>query len=150
MFKTLFPTLLLFLFTITMAFAGTITGNVHTPGSVPIAGATISVPGYSTTSDSSGNYSLSVPAGSYTVTCSASGYTTQTQPATVPTGIKAQVSFIWTLEPIGIKGNSDSDGVPGGFGGGLLFGFVFTLLWVDVKSTEVRMKRRKVQAVRTA
>jgi carboxypeptidase family protein/calcineurin-like phosphoesterase family protein len=64
--------------------SSTITGRVRTPRSASsscavISGATVSAGGKSTTTNSTGNYSLTVAPGAYNLTVSASGYATQTQ-----------------------------------------------------------------------
>ncbi|PKN73193.1 MAG: hypothetical protein CVU50_04130 [Candidatus Cloacimonetes bacterium HGW-Cloacimonetes-3] len=56
--------------------SGTVQGVVRKPNNQPLAGATISASGNTTTTNSSGLYSLSLPVGVYTVSCSAPGYQT--------------------------------------------------------------------------
>lgn len=64
-----------------------------------ISGATVSTGGYSTSTDSQGDYSLSVPEGTYTVTASADGYSSQTREnITVTAGATTTLDF--SLEPI--------------------------------------------------
>ena len=58
---------------------GTLAGTVTSASTGrPIAGATVSVDGFSMTTNSSGQYTTAVPAGSYTVTAADYGYATQT------------------------------------------------------------------------
>ncbi|MCG2827235.1 MAG: carboxypeptidase-like regulatory domain-containing protein, partial [Thermoplasmatales archaeon] len=69
----------------TGANTGNITGYVNdtTPGT-PLPGATVSVPGYSTTTDSSGRYNLTgIPIGTYAVTASKVGYNSGVNPGVV-------------------------------------------------------------------
>ncbi|WP_328535589.1 carboxypeptidase regulatory-like domain-containing protein [Streptomyces sp. NBC_00344] len=54
---------------------GTLTGTVNGAGHKPVAGATISVAGASTTTDAHGGFNLTLPAGNYTVDVTAYGYT---------------------------------------------------------------------------
>jgi hypothetical protein len=60
-----------------------------------ISGATISTGTVSTTSNSTGNYTLNVGAGSYTLTATASGHVSTKQTCTVTTGASATVN--WSL-----------------------------------------------------
>ena len=64
---------------------GALQGTVKTPASVPIAGATVTFRGHTTTTDASGNYSFSnVPAGTYpTANASFAGYASATFTAVV-------------------------------------------------------------------
>ncbi|MEA2633982.1 MAG: large repetitive protein [Chloroflexota bacterium] len=77
---------------------GTITGTVTDSGSTaPIAGATVSYGGGSTTTDGSGSYTLAnVAEGSYTVTASATGYAGQSRTVTVGPGATATQNFALT------------------------------------------------------
>ena len=60
---------------------GTVTGTVTSAATgKPLAGAQVSVGTDSTTTNSSGVYSISVPAGTYTVTATDFGYKSQTDP----------------------------------------------------------------------
>jgi Carboxypeptidase regulatory-like domain/Calcineurin-like phosphoesterase len=74
---------------------GTISGkvtNVSTSGAV--SGATVSVSGHSTTSDSSGNYTLSsLTPGTYTVSLSKSGWLPQSKTASVTAGATTSLNF---------------------------------------------------------
>jgi hypothetical protein len=77
---------------------GTIAGLVRGPNNAIIQGATITVGTATTTSNSTGAYSLQVPAGTHTVTCSATGYQTATQTGVVVvTGQTTNVNFNLTL-----------------------------------------------------
>jgi acid phosphatase len=74
---------------------GTITGQVtnHSTGAA-LSGATVSYSGGSTTSDSSGNYTLSnVPAGSVNVTAAMTGFTSQTVSVNVSSGATSRQNF---------------------------------------------------------
>ena len=58
---------------------GTITGAVTaTATGQPLSGATITVAGFTVTTNSSGQYTINIPDGSYTVTASSFGYANQT------------------------------------------------------------------------
>jgi len=83
-----------------MPATGTITGKVTDSSTGnPISGAAVSVNGYSTTTDSNGNYSFSVLEGTYTVTASASGYKSQTkEDISVIAGETVTVNF--SLHPV--------------------------------------------------
>src|SRR5438874_6847973 len=74
---------------------GTITGTVTDAGTAaPLAGATVSYSGGSTTTNASGQYTLtSVPEGSYTLTASASGYTSQSRSVSVGPGATQTQNF---------------------------------------------------------
>jgi acid phosphatase len=74
---------------------GTITGQVtnHSTGAA-LSGVTVSYSGGSTTSNSSGNYTLSnVPAGSVTVTAALTGFTSQTASVNVSSGATSKQNF---------------------------------------------------------
>jgi hypothetical protein len=77
---------------------GTITGRVSDGGTAaPIAGATVSYSGGSTTTDGSGAYTLaSVAEGSYSMTAGASGYASQSRMVTVGPGATATQNFALT------------------------------------------------------
>ncbi len=73
---------------------GTITGTVKDQSTgAAINGAQVIAGTASTTSNSSGVYTLSVAPGSYTVTASANGYSPSSQPATVTTNTTTTVNF---------------------------------------------------------
>ncbi|MFQ3550274.1 MAG: carboxypeptidase-like regulatory domain-containing protein, partial [Armatimonadota bacterium] len=73
---------------------GTITGYVRDANNNPISGATVSTTGYSTTTNSSGAYTLSnVNPGEYTVTASKSGYASQAKSALVANGASVTLNF---------------------------------------------------------
>ncbi len=73
---------------------GSIKGQVTNTSGQALAGATVAYGGASTTSDSSGNYTLSnVPAGTVQVTASLSGYQTATQNVTVTAGQATTANF---------------------------------------------------------
>ena len=74
---------------------GTITGHVtNSSTAAALAGATVSYSGGSTTTDSSGNYTLSnVPAGSVSVTASLTGFASQTSSVTVSSGATSTLNF---------------------------------------------------------
>ncbi|MBW6514598.1 MAG: carboxypeptidase regulatory-like domain-containing protein [Candidatus Syntrophosphaera sp.] len=57
---------------------GMIAGVVRRTNNAPIAGATVSVPGYSATTNSVGAYTLVLPIGAWDVTCAAAGFVDQT------------------------------------------------------------------------
>jgi acid phosphatase len=74
---------------------GTITGQVtnHSTGAA-LSGATVSYSGGSTTTNSSGNYTLSnVPAGSINVTATLTGFTSQTASVNVNSGATSTQNF---------------------------------------------------------
>src|SRR6266851_1311350 len=77
---------------------GTITGTVTDAGTAaPLAGATVSYSGGSTTTNSSGGYTLAnVTEGSYSVTASAIGYAAQSRTVTVGPGATATQNFALT------------------------------------------------------
>ncbi len=77
---------------------GAITGTVTDAGTAaPISGATVSYSGGSTTTNSSGVYTLAnVTEGSYSVTASATGYTNQSRTVTVGPGATATQNFALT------------------------------------------------------
>src|SRR5216683_2522627 len=77
---------------------GTITGTVTDAGTAaPISGATVSYSGGSTTTNSSGGYTLAnVAQGSYSVTASAIGYAAQSRTVTVGPGATATQNFALT------------------------------------------------------
>ena len=65
---------------------GTLTGAVRHGTGTPIAGATVSAAGSSSTlTNAAGQYSMPLPAGTYTVTASSPGYSSQTVPNIVIT-----------------------------------------------------------------
>lgn len=82
---------------------GTLSGKVTDAStSNPINEATVSANGYSTSTDSQGNYSFSVPKGTYTVTASASGYESQTKSDIVVTA-GATTTLDFSLDPITVS-----------------------------------------------
>ncbi|MCK4266887.1 MAG: carboxypeptidase regulatory-like domain-containing protein, partial [Thermoplasmata archaeon] len=63
---------------------GSIEGSVVDENGDPVIGATVTIEGYSTTTDANGDYSFTdVPVGDYTVRVEKSGYETTTTTATV-------------------------------------------------------------------
>src|SRR5256885_11360810 len=71
----------------------------------PIAGATVSYSGGSTTTDGSGAYTLAnVAEGSYSVTASATGYVTQSRTVTVGPGATATQNFALTGQTTQLTG----------------------------------------------
>ena len=91
---------------------GTITGWVKTAGGAAISGATVatSTGGYSTTTNSSGVYTLSnVTAGTYNVTASKSGYDSSSSNVTVTAGNTTTANFTLQVTAGGMNGNT-----PGG------------------------------------
>ena len=76
---------------------GIITGTVTDSTGNPIGGVTITADSYSTTTNSSGGYTLTLPAGTYTVTASKSGYQSQTQTVEVSVGQTIILNFQLTL-----------------------------------------------------
>lgn len=97
---------------------GTITGTVTDAATAaPIAGATVSYSGGSTTSNSSGGYTLAnVAEGSYSVSASASGYASQSRTVVVGPGATATQSF--ALTPNGaITGTVTNAGTGGAISG---------------------------------
>jgi phosphatidylinositol-3-phosphatase len=74
---------------------GTISGHVtNSSTGAALAGATLSYSGGSTTTDSSGNYTLSnVPAGSVSITASLTGFAAQTSSVTVSSGATSTLNF---------------------------------------------------------
>ncbi|MFN7132949.1 MAG: carboxypeptidase regulatory-like domain-containing protein, partial [Myxococcales bacterium] len=89
---------------------GTLKGVVYWGSSATdtgkrIAGAKVALSGgASTTTDSSGNYSLSVAAGTYTVTVSASGYVTTSASKAVTSGSATTANFSLAQSPGTLKG----------------------------------------------
>lgn len=77
---------------------GTISGTVTDSSNHPLQGATVAIPGNSTTTNSSGGYTLSnVPAEtSLSVTASLNGYNSQSKSVTVSPGGSATASFSLT------------------------------------------------------
>jgi phosphatidylinositol-3-phosphatase len=88
---------------------GSVTGQVtNSSTGAALAGATVSYSGGSTTTDSSGNYTLSnVPAGTVSVTASLTGFTSKTSSVTVTSGATSTLNF--SLTPQG--------GTPGSISG---------------------------------
>jgi phosphatidylinositol-3-phosphatase len=80
---------------------GSVTGQVtNSSTGAALAGATVSYSGGSTTTDSSGNYTLSnVPAGTVSVTASLTGFTSKTSSVTVTSGATSTLNF--SLAPSG-------------------------------------------------
>jgi N-acetylneuraminic acid mutarotase len=79
---------------------GHVAGTVTDSGTgAALAGATVAVGDQSTTTDSSGNYSLTVPTGTYDVTASKYGYTSQTASG-VAVADGASVAENFALAPI--------------------------------------------------
>ena len=70
------------------AAEGSVAGRiVNSDTGSPLAGASVSVDGYSATSDSSGNFSIAdIPSGTYTLTVSAPNYTPTSQSVTIVAG----------------------------------------------------------------
>src|SRR5205823_10945643 len=93
---------------------GTITGTVTDAGTAaPLAGATDSYSGGSTTTNASGQYSLaSVAEGSYTVTASASGYTSQNRTVSVGPGATVTQNFA-LVKPYGAISGTVIDAATG-------------------------------------
>ncbi len=85
-------------FSLTPVTTGTITGSVfNASAGTVIAGATVSGGGVTTTTNSSGSYTLSnVPAGSVSVTASATGFQSSTQTVTVTAGGTTTTNFSLT------------------------------------------------------
>lgn len=81
---------------------GTLTGTVtNAQNGQPIAGATVSVGGVSTTSNSSGQFTIpNAPAGTRTVTTSASGFTTRTDTVNIVAG--SSTTFNPSLVPVSV------------------------------------------------
>ena len=94
---------------------GTLQGTVtNAQNGNPIAGATVSVAGVTTTTNASGQYTMTVPAGARVITTSATGFTTRTDsvtitagaattynPSLVPTSVGTGVSVVltWGAQP---------------------------------------------------
>lgn len=79
---------------------GTITGRVRNTSCGAIAGAQVSVAGGSTTTSSSGSFTLSnLPAGVQTLTVEASGYPTTTRDVTVGHGLTNSALFFLSASP---------------------------------------------------
>ncbi len=110
-------------FQLTPNVPGAITGQVTDSSTgVAIVGATVSYSGGSTTTDSSGNYTLNnVAPGTYTVTASATGYTSLSSTVSVTSGITATVNFqlnpLPTNVPGTIKGRVTNISTGGGVSG---------------------------------
>ena len=64
----------------------------------PIEGATVTVDGYSTTTDADGYYNITIDPGTYTVTTSATGYESDSKSTTVDSGETTTVNFTLTVE----------------------------------------------------
>jgi acid phosphatase len=77
---------------------GAITGHVtNSANGAALAGATVGFAGGSTTTDSSGSYTLmNVPAGTLSVTASLTGFTSQTGSVTVTSGGTSSLNFALT------------------------------------------------------
>ena len=92
-------------FQLTQLSTGGIVGRVtNISNGAAISGATVSVAGQTTSTNSTGNYSLTnVSTGTYSVTATKSGWGTQTKSATVATGVNTNVSFQMSTSGI-IKG----------------------------------------------
>ena len=89
-------------FVLQAAPVGTIQGHVTNASGAALAGATVAYGGGSTTTDSSGNYSLTqVPAGTVQVSASLTGYQTATQNVTVTAGQTTTVNFTLTAAAAG-------------------------------------------------
>lgn len=86
---------------------GTLTGTVtNAANGDPIAGATVSVNGASTTTNASGAFTLAnAPAGARTVTTSASGFTTRTDAVNIPAGgtLNVSISLVPTSVGTGVS-----------------------------------------------
>lgn len=96
---------------------GTLSGTVTDAGTGnPIAGASISLnpSGITTTTDSSGNYSVTVPVNTYTVTASDFGYITQNNSETISDGVTTTDNFALTLAPLQTVSGAVTDGTPSG------------------------------------
>jgi len=80
---------------------GTMTGSVtDAEDGSPIAGATVSAGTRTTTTDTTGKYTVAnVPPGTYEVTASKSGYESSTSTVTVVAGGTATVNFSLTEKP---------------------------------------------------
>ena len=75
---------------------GGLTGTVRNLiTGAPIAGATVTVNGFTATTDTGGAYSIAnIPPGTYQATASAAGFISQTQPVTIQTTQPAQLNFL--------------------------------------------------------
>jgi acid phosphatase len=93
-------------FQLTPNVPGAITGQVTDSSTgVAIVGATVSYSGGSTTTDSSGNYTLNnVAPGTYTVTASATGYTGLSSTVSVTSGNTATLNFQLNPLPTNVPG----------------------------------------------
>jgi hypothetical protein len=85
---------------------GAITGQItDSSTATPVVGATLSYSGGSTTTDTSGNYTLTnVSPGSITVTASASGYTSASSTVSVTSGNTATLNFQLNPVPVNTPG----------------------------------------------
>ncbi|RLC75998.1 MAG: hypothetical protein DRJ03_29385, partial [Chloroflexi bacterium] len=78
---------------------GTIYGYVKDSKTMlPIPNATITINGYTTSTNSAGYYEIEVPAGTYTVSASKSGYRSESRTVTVGAGEMVGCNFL--LEPV--------------------------------------------------
>ena len=79
---------------------GTLTGTVRDMASnLPIGGATVSVPGKSTSTDTNGAYTMTLAADTYIVTVTAAGYDPATATVTIVAGGTTTMDFALTAAP---------------------------------------------------
>lgn len=101
-------------FTLTAVPPGAIAGNVRSAAGQNLSGATIStnVGGYTTTTDSNGNYILSnVAVGTYDVTASKTGYISSTQTGkSVNSNQTTTINFTLTTQPFSGIQNKNFEG----------------------------------------
>ena len=77
---------------------GTISGTVTNTTGALIHGSTVSINGYSNTTNSTGGYTITLPVGNYTVTASATGYQSQSKPAEATANQTTTIDFQLTTE----------------------------------------------------
>lgn len=89
-------------FNLVQAQVGTVTGTVQNASGSPLSGVTIAFSGASTTTNSTGAYTLyGVPSGSVQVTASLSGYISSSQTVTVVANASLTANFTLNPAPTG-------------------------------------------------
>jgi subtilisin family serine protease len=126
------------------AATGTLTGTITSSVGGALSGSTVSAGGLTTTTDTSGTYTLVLAGGSHTVTASAPGHDTSSAPATVTNGATTTVNLALTKQvtPTGIGLSAKAYKVQGSQR--------VDLTWSGATSTNVDIFRGSTKVATTA